>query len=154
MRRNANLNRSSGTHRPDVRPDHDRKIQNLVTASMEGHSRKELARSMTEFLSWEVTPSMLDNFSSGAKVTARFPASLVSAFCDACHDDRLRFELMGPRLRHLVTFAEKVVAAAHNRRQLRDLIDFMRDSLSAGADRKELRALLDELLVDERKETP
>jgi hypothetical protein len=119
---NANLGASPRT-RDDARPDHDRKIQKLVAESLEKQSRQAIAQRMTAELRWEITVSMLDNFAAGGKVTARFPASLVSAFCKACRDDRLRLELMGTRLRKLVEFAERSLTAAHDRRELRRLLE-------------------------------
>jgi hypothetical protein len=149
--RNANLERPSGTVRSDARPDHDRIIQRLVAESLEHKSRECVAQQMTASLHGEIeiTRSMLDNFAAGNKVTARFPASFVSAFCEATGDDRLRLHVIGPRLRSLVEFAEKMMAAARNRRELRRLIEFTRKSLAAGEDRRELRQLLEELLGDE-----
>ena len=94
---------------------------------------------------------MLDDFAAGNKITARFPASFVSAFCEACGDDRLRLELVGARLRKLIEFAEKILAAARDRRELRKLIEFAEKSLAAAHDRRELRRLLDELLEEGRR---
>jgi hypothetical protein len=124
--RNAILEPSPRT-RDDVRPDHDRKIQKLVAESLENKSRELIAQRMTADLHWEITASMLDNFAAGGKITARFPASLVSAFCEACSDDRLRLELMGARLRKLVEFAQRSLAAAHGRKELRRLLDELFD---------------------------
>jgi hypothetical protein len=126
MTRNANFEGPSGT-RSDVRPEHERKIQNLIAASLENKSRDEVARRMTAMLHSEITRSKLDAFAAGSKVTAHFRASFVSAFCEACGDDRLRLELMGARLRKLVEFAQKSVAAAHDRRELRRLLDDLLD---------------------------
>ena len=151
-RSSTNLGGTSGIRR-DVRPEHDRAIYKLVAASLENKSRDEIAKLMTVALDWKVTRSMLDNFAAGNKVTARFPASFISAFCEACGDDRLRLEVVGERLRRRVEFAERILAAARNRRELRNLVEFMRASLTVGHDRKELRRLLDEILGDERGKT-
>ena len=92
--------------------DADSALRNLVTQAIRGcpKSREQVADELSIRLGQRVSIHMLNDFSSQAKKSARFPGSFIEPFCAIAGDDRLQRLVMGPRLRRLVEFAEHELA--------------------------------------------
>ena len=71
-------------------------------------SREEICDEISAGLNQHITIHMLNDWTSEAKKPARFPASLVEAFCEVTGDDRLQRFLMSPRHRELLELGDRV----------------------------------------------
>jgi hypothetical protein len=83
-------------------------------------SRAQIAESMSEILGFKVTVSMLNLWTAPSRQDSRFPCCLVSAFCEATGDDRLRRFLLGPQLCGLLEVGESVVKVSRRLTERRD----------------------------------
>jgi len=101
------------------------KVRKIVAATIRDcpKSCEQVADAMTERIGQPVTASILRDFAATSKHTARFPASLIAAFCEATGDDRLRLELAGPRLRKEIEFAKRELGAVERQREAQRLRD-------------------------------
>ena len=103
----------------------DERVREIIAATV-GESLKsceQIADAMKEQTGQPITASMIRDFSAKSKQTARFPASLVAAFCESTGNDRLRLELAGPRLRKLIEYAERELGAVERQREAQRLRD-------------------------------
>src|SRR5947209_650534 len=107
----------SGNHPPNC----DLSVRHLISAAIEksGKERRQIALEMEDILGQHVTFRMLNDFSAECKKAARFPAAWVDAFCRVTGDDRLGRFIIGERLRSLVAFAEREIAATRDERERR-----------------------------------
>lgn len=67
---------------------------------------------------------MMDDFTRKRRRYARFPASLVFAFCQAVEDDGLLLLLMGPERAQLLRLGQAVAAVVSEREWRRFLAEF------------------------------
>jgi hypothetical protein len=87
-------------------------LRRLLNEAIErsGKNRDEIAEQMGKALDSTFTRSMLNEFTRNGDLDreARFPATLVSAFCEATGCDELARFVMGERLRELVELGERL----------------------------------------------
>jgi hypothetical protein len=73
--------------------------------------RARIAEVMEKHAGQHISQRMLDDWTSEYHKSARFPASLLQAFCEAVRGDELQRWAAGPRLRKLIEFAERQLEA-------------------------------------------
>lgn len=86
-------------------------------------SRAQIAEELGKRMHQRVTEHILNDFTSERKKAARFPAAFIEAFCEITGDDKLQRLVMGERLRKLVEFAERELAASKEERERQRLRD-------------------------------
>jgi hypothetical protein len=94
----------------------DNQLRKLLTDIIRDCPKKRLqiAEELSELLGQSVTVHMLNDFTSESKKPARFPALFILPLCQVVGDDRLQRHVMGNRLRMLVEFAERELAASRD----------------------------------------
>lgn len=94
----------------------DLRLRELLTQIIRQCPKKrtQIAEELSDSLGQRVTVHMLNDFTSESKKPARFPALFIVPFCRVTGDDRLQRFVMGPRLRKLVEFAERELAASQD----------------------------------------
>jgi hypothetical protein len=98
-------------------------------------SREQVCDALKASLGQGITVFMLNDWTSESKKPARFPASFIEAFCEVTGDSRLQRYVMGPRLRRLVEFAERDLAAAKDERERQRMrARLLREENGAGED--------------------
>lgn len=88
----------------------DSQLRKLLSSLIKKSRRQRIhiAKDMEKHTGQHVSRRMLDDWTSEYHRSARFPASLIEAFCEAvCGDDELQRWAAGPRLRKLIEFAER-----------------------------------------------
>ncbi len=120
------LPEKTGTPREQL-CDPDSELRRLVTEMIRRCPKKRLqiAEELSAKLGHRVTEHMLNDFTSEGKKPARFPAYFIAPLCEIVGNDELQRFVMSERLRKLVDFAEREVAA---QREQRDR-DALRDEL-------------------------
>ncbi len=86
-------------------------------------SRIQLCDALAKDLGEPVSLSRLDSFVASTKLSARLPGYFIPSLCKILEDDALLLFLARPRIRELIQFAERELAAAKDeseRRLLRD----------------------------------
>jgi hypothetical protein len=91
--------------------------------------RHHLAEELSRRAGRRISPSMINAFAAPSNETAHFPAALVIDLCEVTGDDRLQRFLMGPRLRALVEFAERELAAHRDQHELDALRERLLDEM-------------------------
>ncbi len=127
------LPEKTGTPREQL-CDPDSELRRLVTEMIRRCPKKRLqiAEELSAKLGHRVTEHMLNDFTSEGKKPARFPAYFIAPLCEIVGSDELQRFVMSDRLRKLLDFAEREVAA---QREQRDR-DALRDELLGVAARK------------------
>jgi len=82
-------------------------------------SRDEICDEISARLNQHITIHMLNDWTSEAKKPARFPASLVEAFCEVTGNDAVQRYLLGVRLRELLGLGERTAEWAWALRKVR-----------------------------------
>jgi hypothetical protein len=95
-------------------------------------SRQQIADELSSRLGLRVTVHMLNDFTSEGKKPARFPACFVASLCEIVGSDELQRFILSERLRKLLDFAEREVAARLEQRNREALLE----DLSANAKKR------------------
>lgn len=69
-------------------------------------NRTQIAEELTALTGRRVTVHMLNDFTAESKKGSRFPASLVTPFCEVVGSDELQRHILSPRLRNFLTLGE------------------------------------------------
>ncbi len=103
-------------------PDDDRpsaediRFRDLLSEALSGSDRTNLASQLSIRTGRRISLAMLNAYATRSNNSAKFPAFLVPLLCEILGDDRLQKFLMGPRLRKLLEFAERELAASREQR--------------------------------------
>src|SRR6266853_1887820 len=102
----------------DDRPSpEDVRFRDLLSEVLSLSDRKSLSSQLSVRSARRVSLAMLNAYATRSNNSAKFPAFLIPLLCDLLNDDRLQRFLMGPRLRKLVEFAERELAASKDERE-------------------------------------
>lgn len=99
----------------------DSELRKLLSFLIKKSRRRRayIAREMEKHAGQHISPRMLDDWTSEYHKSARFPASLIHAFCNAIRgNDELQRWAAGPRLRQLIEFAERHLELEERRADL------------------------------------
>ena len=84
-------------------------------------SRQQIADELGARLGQRITVYMLNDFTSESKKPARFPACFIAPLCEVIGSDDLQRFVLSERLRRLLDFAERELAAIRSDRERRHL---------------------------------
>ncbi len=113
---NPKIRRSSGA----VESDFDRRFRQLLSLVMSESvlDRQQVADQLTARLQRRITVSIMNDYTTTTRTTARFPAAYVPALCEVVQDDRLRQFLLDPECQSLIELGKHVADAERQRRGL------------------------------------
>ena len=86
-------------------------------------SRQQVADELSSLLGQRITVYMLNDFTSESKKPARFPACFVAPLCEIIGSDELARFVISDRLRRLLDFAERELAAVRGDRERRRITE-------------------------------
>jgi len=103
-----------------VESEFDRSFRVLLSKVMSecGLRREEIAERLTPKVGRDITLSQLNDYTTTTRMTARFPAAYVPAFCEVTGDDRLRQFLLNRRSRHLLELGKQTLDAERAKSEL------------------------------------
>lgn len=103
-----------------TQPDPEGALRELLTHLIHhcSKSRLQIAEEMSVRASLPITKLMLDNWTALSKKGTRFPASLITVFCEVIGCDDLQRWAAGPRLRKLIQFGEWELELEERRAEL------------------------------------
>jgi len=113
-----------------------RALLRKVLKSSPNMSPAQIADALTIHLDQKISTFHLDNWTCKARAqTRRFPAVFLKPLYEITGDARLLLYVMGPRLRRLVEFAERELAAAKDEQERQRMrAQLLREENGAGKD--------------------
>jgi hypothetical protein len=105
--------------------DMDLELRHLITIEIRKSPKKrsQIAKEMSDILGLRVTESMLNDFTSESKKAVRFPLAFSAALCEVLDDDSVGLMAVRPRVRLMVEFALRELAALKDERERQLLRD-------------------------------
>jgi len=85
--------------------------------------KAKIAPLLEEIVGEPVSLARLDSFTATTKSSSKFPAYLLPGLCEVLGSDAILLFLATPRIRKLVEFAEREIAASHEERERQRLRD-------------------------------